>query len=175
MVAPRETRGGPCQVHLSHLCRYQCLQWRGTVIGMKRVGNKVTAQVEDREIKGDLSPSWDIKPTLIRMWQFRQPVLPSKDSDGDGPHNPLREERPMICECHKAPLAHCEWAQCCPDCRTCWACCTCAWMPSGSVEDLDEETIQLLVAEARTERARPQTVSGATNPKDPPPWSSRKF
>ena len=54
------------------------VQWRGTVIKMSRVANVVHAKVEDREIKAPLPETWDIKPTLVRMWQIRSGILPAR-------------------------------------------------------------------------------------------------
>lgn len=69
------------------------IQWRGTLIQLRRVGRVVHATVDDRPIAEELPPSWDIKPTLIRMWQIREAVLPSKDAAGDEPRPlPFRRE-----------------------------------------------------------------------------------
>ena len=55
--------------------------WRGLRIELTRgpVGGPKQAE---------LPPAWDIKPTLIRMWQIREPVLPSQD-DAAGDHRAI--------------------------------------------------------------------------------------
>lgn len=55
------------------------VEWRGTCIRIQRVGKKVVAQVEDGEVKEELPPGWDVKPSLKRMWQVREEVVPSND------------------------------------------------------------------------------------------------